>query len=338
MWNIAWNQGIVKRFYRKEPSPFRVISFRLMVIFLLILLVALIFWVFERDGIEDTHDGDFSFIDSIYFTVVTVTTLGYGDIVPISESARMFDAVIITPVRIIVWVLFIGTAYQFVIRNHLERFKMQRALKNLKDHVIIAGYGTTGAAAVDELVINGYNEDNLIVLENSEEQVKEAAEAGATGILGDPTREDSLIKAGIKGARVLIIATHQDDTNVMITLTAKDLNKNVKTIARVSHLENIKQLKRAGADIIVSPSLMSGNLMAMAVSNSKSVKLIENLLTTSRGVNVIQRPVNPSEVGKRAKALSKCVVVGVVRKNKNIGPRELDKIVLEAGDDLILLG
>ena len=338
MWDFTLVKSVTKRFYRKESSPLRIVAVRLTFVIVILLVVAAVFWIFEKDEIRDDAGDDFSYIDSLYFTIVTVTTLGYGDIVPISERARMFDALIITPVRIIVWVLFIGTAYQLVIQNYWERFRMSRTIKKLKGHVIVAGYGTTGAAAVAELKINGYDEDNLIVIDTTEEHLNDVADAEVTGILGDPTREEVLNNAGIQGAAVLIIATHQDDTNVLITLTAKDLNPNVKIIARVSQHENIKQLKRAGADVIISPSLTSGNLMAMAVAKSRSVELIEDLLTTSRGVNVIQRKVKESETGRRAKALDNCVVIGVTRKGKSYGPKELDKLVLKKDDEIILIG
>ena len=338
MWEVGWSRETNKRFYRKQKSPFRIIAVRLCFIIVIILIVALIFWVFEKDHIKDDAGGDFSYIDSLYFTIVTVTTLGYGDIVPVTERARMFDAFIITPIRILVWVLFIGTAYQLVIQNHWERFKMNRTLKNLKGHAIVVGYGTTGSTAVKELIIRGYNENNLIVIDSKEENVRNAGEAGATGILGDPTTEETLMKAGVLGARVLIIATHQDDTNVLITLTAKDLNPQIKTIARVSQQENIKQLTRAGADVVISPSLTSGNLMAIAVATSNSVELIEDMLTTSHGVNLLQRGVKESEVNKRPKTIKGCIVIGVVRQGKNIGPKELDGVVLKKDDELILVG
>ena len=214
---------------------------------------------------------------------------------------------------------------------------MNRAINKLKDHVIIAGFGYTGTAAMNELMHNGYNEDNLVVVDKSEDIVENAADSGATGILGDPTREETLMNAGIKNAKVIIITTDQDDTNVLITLTAKDLNPKLKIISRVSQLENIKQLKRAGADTIISPSLTSGNLMAIAVSSSNSVELIGELLTTSRGVNLIQRKVKESEVGKAAKSCKSCVIIGVVRNGKNIGPKELDGVVLQKNDEVILI-
>ncbi|MDP6155226.1 MAG: potassium channel family protein [Candidatus Thermoplasmatota archaeon] len=328
---------IIKRFYRKEPSPIKVLCLRLVFIFILLLLVAGIFWGLEKDEIKDSYDGHLSYIDSLYFTIVTVTTLGYGDIVPVTERARMVDAFIITPVRMLVWVLFIGTAYQFVIQRFWEEYRMNRLLKKLKGHVIIAGYGSTGAATVNELVHKGYDDDRLIAIDKKEDNVKEAAEAGATGILGDSASEDVLTRAGIHGAAVIIITTPHDDTNVLIALTAKDLNPGIKIISRVRQHENIKQLKRAGADVIISPSLTSGNLMAVAVSNSNSVELIGELLTTSRGANVHQRRVLDPEIGKSPKALKGIVVLGLVRKGNNIGPGDLDGQILRKNDEIILI-
>ena len=336
--DIGWFGTGAKKFYRKEPSPLRVLGFRLAFVLVLLLTVAAIFWVFEKDHIKDDTSGDFSYIDSLYFTIVTVTTVGYGDIVPITEQARMFDAFLITPVRIIVWILLIGTAYQFVIQNQWDQFKMDRAMKKKKGHVILVGYGTTGSATIKELILYGYGENKLVIIDKDEERLKKAAEAGATGIMGDGTNEDTLHQAGIKGARILIVATPKDATNVLITLTAKDLNPKIKVISRVSEQENIKQLRRAGVDVIISPSLTSGNLMAMAVSNSNSVELIGDLLSTSHGVNVTQRKVKGAEVGKSPKALKGFIVIGIVRKGKNIGPRELDGIILKKDDDIIFIG
>jgi len=324
--------------FKKQQSPFSILAIRLTAIFVILLVVAGVFWLFEKDHIHDESGGDFSYLDSLYFTIVTVTTVGYGDIVPVTEEARMFDAFIITPIRILVWILMIGTAYQLVMQNQWEDFKVNRILKKMKDHIIIVGYGSTGIATLKELKLYKYNENKLVVIDKQEPPLKIAADMDAIGVMGDASTEDTLHQAGIEGASILIVTTPNDDSNVLITLTAKDLNPKVKVITRVSEGENIKQLKRAGADVIISPSLTSGNLMAMAVANSNSVELIEDLLTTSRGVNVIQRKVTPNEVGKPPKSLKGFIAIGIVRKGKNIGPRELDGVVLKQGDDIIYIG
>jgi voltage-gated potassium channel len=337
MWEPGWTQGVYRRFYRKPKTPFRILGERFTLIMIILLTIAAIFWIFHKDHIKDDVGDDFTYLDSLYFTIVTITTLGYGDIVPITTEARMFDALIITPIRLFVWILFIGTAYQLVFQRYWERFSMEKKVKNLNGHIIIAGYDAVGMAAADELLAKGYHEDNLLVIDKRDEFVKSGAEAGATGVLGDPTKEEILLKAGIKGAKILIIATDHDDTNVLTTLTAKDLNQNIKVISSVSQAENIKQLKRAGADVIISPSLSGGHLMAMAVSTSQSVELIEELLTTSRGANIIQRKVKDDELKKKAKDFKKSIVIGIIRHGKKIGPTELDGVVLKQGDEVIII-
>jgi len=328
-----------KRYFRKPIPVMKVLAIRLGAILLVLMILAGVFWGLERDHIHDEYgNGEFSYIDSLYFTMVTVTTLGYGDIVPVTEEARMFDAFIITPIRMGVWIVFLGTAYQLVIQRYLEEFLMQREIEKLKGHVIVAGYSTTGNLAVQELLINGYDEKNLFVIDRSSENVRSAAESGATAIMGDPTSEDILEKAGIRTAGTLIITTPQDDTNVLVSLTAKDLNPSIKIISRVSYQENIKQLKRAGTDVIISPSLTGGNLMAMAVKNSSGVNLIGELLTTSRGSNLVQRDVMDDEVGRSPKSLEGFTVIGVVRGKDDLGPDALDGVELKKGDELVLLG
>ncbi len=327
-----------KRFFKREPSPLRILLLRLLIVVVLLFILAFIFWAIERDSIKDTAGGNFSFFDSLYFTVVTVTTLGYGDIVPVTEGARMFDAFIITPVRMIVWVMFIGTAYQLIIQKYWERFRMKRALSKMKGHVIVTGYGTTGATTVKELLLKGYDENSLVVIDRDEKKAQTAGEDGVTALVGDSTRESVLMEAGIGTAQSLLVTIPHDDTNVLIALTAKDLNPRLKVIARVSQKENVKQLERAGADIVVSPSLTSGNLMAMAVSSSSSVRMMGDLLTTSRGENVSQRTVKSDEVGKRPKELKGMVVIGVISGQKDYGPTKLDGLKLKKGDQLIIIG
>jgi voltage-gated potassium channel len=96
---------------------------------------------FERDGLKDGLDGHVSFTDVIYFTMVSITTTGYGDIVPVSQGARLFDALLVTPIRIFFVLIFIGTAYQLVFRRSWEKWRMERIQRGCPGHVIIAGFG-----------------------------------------------------------------------------------------------------------------------------------------------------------------------------------------------------
>jgi voltage-gated potassium channel len=115
-------------------------------LFALLGLVMIVFWL-DRDGLRDFADGHVSFADVVYFTMVTVTTVGYGDIVPVTGSARLFDALLVTPVRLLVWLIFIGTAYQFVVERILEDTRMRLRQSRLKDHIVICGFGRSGRSA-----------------------------------------------------------------------------------------------------------------------------------------------------------------------------------------------
>src|SRR3546814_7680181 len=106
-----------------------------------------------RSGRRDARDGEISFGDVIYFTMVTITTVGYGDIVPVSDRARLLDAFLVTPVRVFLLLIFLGTAYEFVIQKVLEDYRMGRLQRRLRDHIVICGYGHSGRIAARELEI-----------------------------------------------------------------------------------------------------------------------------------------------------------------------------------------
>ena len=110
--------------------------------------------------------------------MISVTTTGYGDIVPVSDSARMFDALLVTPIRIFVVLIFIGTAYTFVFKRIWDKWRMARIQRNLHDHIVVAGFGTSGAEAVDELIARGADAQDIVVIDS------DVGGAGARGIAG----------------------------------------------------------------------------------------------------------------------------------------------------------
>jgi voltage-gated potassium channel len=130
------------------------LGIRLALLFGLFAFIVGVHWI-ERESLKDTHDGSVSFTDVLYFTMISVTTTGYGDIVPISDRARMFDAFIVTPVRIFFLLLLAGTAYTFAIRRTWDRLIMKQIQKNLRDHIILAGFGVSNAKALKELLARG---------------------------------------------------------------------------------------------------------------------------------------------------------------------------------------
>ena len=136
---------------------------RLFAALALIFFVVLIHWA-DRSGLVDHHDGDVSFLDVIYFTMISVTTTGFGDIAPIGDRARMIDALIVTPIRFAVIFIFVGTAYNFIIKRSWETWRMARIQKRLEDHIVVLGYGISGAEAVAELIERGTDPRRIVVM------------------------------------------------------------------------------------------------------------------------------------------------------------------------------
>ncbi|UCF08018.1 MAG: NAD-binding protein, partial [Thermoplasmata archaeon] len=209
--------------------------------------------------------------------------------------------------------------------------------KELSNHVIIVGYGVTGKTVAKELLAKEYNKDQIVLIDNREDAIKEAAEDDFIGLLGDASSESMLSKAVVTRADHIIITTSRDDTNVLISLTAKDMNNNLKIIARANQEENTKLLKRSGADIIISPSTAGGHLMAAATKHEHLANLLEDMLTAARGITMRERAVKEGELGKKPKEISGKVVIGVHRKGRLLSIPEMDTAKLAAGDILIFL-
>lgn len=323
-------------FVKDKSSPMKTLLYRMLFILILLCIIALAFWL-DREGLEDTRDGKVDSVDVIYFTAITITTTGYGDIHPNSTFSMLFDSFVATPMRAIIWIVFIGTAYQLVLQQYMEERRMKKLQKELENHVIIAGYGNTGKATAKELVAKNFQKEQIIVIDSDAGAIGDASEDGFLGFLGDASKEAMLTKAAILKARHIIITFPRDDANVLISLTARDMNKNIRIIARANQEENFKLLKRSGADIIISPSIAGGHLMAAATQNENLAHLFQDMLTAERGIKSDERAVEEREIGKRPKELKGIVVMGIFRKGRLLDVDELDSIKLQAKDVLIYL-
>lgn len=330
-------------YLKEKRTPVGMVAIRLVLVMTFILILAFIIWFlenhFDPGGMLDHNDptGVFSFIDAIYFTMVTVMTVGYGDIVPVTPLARMLDAFLITPGRIFVWLIFIGTAYQFVYQQYREERELKKLQKKLNNHIIICGYGMTGQAVVDELLNKKYDIEQLVVIDNNEELIRYAADNNVAAILGSASKENILKKAVIEKAKTIIITTGRDDTNVLIGLSAKNLNPDITIISRVNEIENKKLLHQSGADHIITPSITGGRLMVLAIKNKLSTKLLDDLLTSRYGVDLNEREVTIEEIGKKPKEIPRIVVMEVNRGNTIYSASELDNIILEKGDWFVFI-
>lgn len=211
----AGGTGYTRLLYTRTPvSPERQLGNRAALVAALLALVMLVFWL-ERDNLRDAVDGQVSFVDVVYFTLVTVTTVGYGDIVPVGDRARLIDALLVTPVRIFIWFIFLGTAYEFVFRRIIEDLRMNALRESLQGHIIICGYGYSGRIAAREMVAKGEPPERIVVIELRPERLEEAAQEGLIGLRGDATREAALREAGVGKAKAVLICISRDDATVL---------------------------------------------------------------------------------------------------------------------------
>ena len=306
---------------------------------LVLLLLGAVFTVFllDRSGLQDNVDGHVSVTDVLYFTMITVTTVGYGDIIPVSDQARLIDAFFVTPVRIFVWFIFLGTAYQLIIQRLIEEWRMTRLQRDLQDHVVLCGYGDSGSIAAGELLLRGWEPEQIVVIDSRREEVQRAAEHGFVGLHGNASSEELLRVAGAPRAHSVIVSVGRDDTTVLVVLTLREIASQVRIIARVDEQENVKLVRSSGADVIVSPPRFGGFLMADAIESHGTVDFVSELLSFRGDFQLQEREPLPDEVGRAARDVQGALVVEVRRGGRRIGCWQDKSLVIEPGDRLLVI-
>jgi voltage-gated potassium channel len=318
-------------------SPTRVLATRFGFVLVLFGLVFSLLW-WDRDGLRDQIDGHISFTDVVYFTMITVTTVGYGDIVPVSTRARLLDALVVTPIRLGVWFLFLGTAYQLIIRQYMEGYRMAKLQATLNRHVIICGFGHTGLSTAKELMARGVSAEQIIAIDSQEDRVRLAGSLGIAAFQADATQETVLRDAVIGKAKAVIISAGRDDSSALTLLTARHLNPSVRIIVSAKEEENVKLFKQGGADAIVSPATFGGYIIAAAVDHGHMVHYLDDLLTAGGKVGLVERAVRPEEVGKTPADLKPDVLLRLYRGTTIISLVELERAGrLQANDIMVLL-
>ena len=318
-------------------SPVRILVTRLLFVLLLFCLLFSLLWA-DRDGLRDQSDGEITFTDIVYFTMITVSTVGYGDIVPVSTRARLLDALVITPIRLGIWILFLGTAYQLIIRQYMEGYRMAKLQATLSRHIIICGFGHTGMSAAKELMARGVKAEQMVVIDTLEERVRLAGSLGIAAFQADATQEAVLGDAAIDKAKAVIISAGRDDKSALTLLTARHLNPTVRIIVSAKEEEKVKLFKQGGADAIVSPATFGGYIIAAAVDHGHMVQYLDDLLTAGGEVSLLERKVAPGEIGTPPADLKPDVLLRLYRGGKTFSLLEMEQAGrLQAGDVLVLL-
>jgi voltage-gated potassium channel len=318
-----------------EASVRRTLLVRVGVVLALFLAVVVLFWV-DREGLRDNLDSHISLVDVVYFSMVTVTTVGYGDIVPVSPRARLVDALLVTPIRLFIWLIFLGTAYQLVLQRLIEDIRMRRLQADLQDHVVICGFGHSGRSAAREMTSRGIAAGRVLVIDPLPAALEQAAEAGYIGLLGDATHEETLRRARVETARAVLVCTGRDDTTVLIVLTVRHLYPAVRIVAMVQEEENEKLVRHSGASATVLPSYLGGLLMADSLEDSSVVEYVMDLVTAAGRVMLTERVARSAEVGRHAREVEDGLVLRIHRGDRVIGFWEPEARV-EDGDRLVLI-
>jgi len=317
-------------------SPLHVLGVRLALVLALIAIVMVTFWL-DRDNLHDASDGSISFLDIVYFTMVTITTVGYGDIVPIGDRARLLDALVVTPIRLLLWLVFLGTTYQLVLQRVVENWRIHRLGLRMKAHIIVIGFGYEGRMATLESIERGYAPADIVVIDQREERLRHSATFGCVGVCGDATKEHTQRLAKVESANALLVCLPRDDTTALCILTARNLGSTARIIASAREQENIRLLRQAGADEVVAPAKLGGYLMADAVSTLHGLRFITDLLTTRGRMRMVEREVAAGEVGQRMRDLPGLLVVGIEREKQIIGFWDRPDEVIRAGDRLFAI-
>jgi voltage-gated potassium channel len=320
---------------RKSSLPVWVaIGWRVLAVLALLALAVGVHWI-ERDGLKDSADGQVSFLDILYFTSISVTTTGYGDIVPVSTSARMFDAFVVTPIRVFVVLLFLGTAYNFVLKRTWDKWRMAVIQRTLSGHVIVAGYGTTGSETVDELIARGTDAGRIVVIDTHEANLDRAKACGCIVLQADATRDQILQDVRIESAESMIVCAGRDDTSILITLTARHLAPAIPISVIVRNEDNELPARAAGATTVVNPVSFAGLLLAGSCHGAHLSDYLMDLASIRGRVQLTERPVREEEIGKPLSGIATGLGVRIFRAGQPYSFAEPETQALLVGDTIL---
>ena len=288
---------------------------------------------------------EMSFLDSLYLTVITVTTVGFGEIGSLDEWARLFTiCLIVYSVFVSAYSISVITEY-VVSRNSLQLLKKKKVknkIKVLKDHIIICGFGRNGMQAAERL--KAYNRPFVVV--ERDKDVCDKHDLNILFIEGDANEDEILLEAGIDRASYLIAAMPDDAANLFVVLSARQLNKKLFIISRASQVNSNKKLQLAGANKVIMPDRIGGDHMASLVVNPDLITFMDNLSTDGHTTNLEEVAIEALEehldgasiVSLDLRRKTGCTIIGYVTpKGEYIINPEPD-LTLQPKSKVIVLG
>jgi voltage-gated potassium channel len=286
-----------------------------------------------------------SLIDALYMTVITISTVGFGEVKPLSAAGKLFTMGLI--------VFGVGNAFYLLavvaelliegrLREYLGVTAMQRKIHELQEHVIICGFGRFGRVVAEELLRHSIP---LVVIDPDPAKHEELSRLDALHLLGDATRDEVLEQAGIAQARAIVVATSSDADNVYITLSAREKNRSLMIHARGESEGGMRRLKLAGADQVISAYQRGGMRVAATILRPSVVDFLE-LAAPGRGteVDLEQLRIDPASplvgrsIGALEKETKKLRIVALKRNNEPISLIPEPDTLIHASDYLVVIG
>lgn len=305
---------------------------------IVIFTTLLVFW--ERDGYADFgQDNEVTFIDALYYSTVTLSTTGYGDIAPVTEATRLVNVFVITPLRFIFLIILVGTTVEVLTQAARERSRVNRWRKRMKDQTVIVGFGVKGQAALRSLIAHGLDPRTIVVIASDRYAVAEATRQGVTGVVGDARSEQVLRDAGVPDASQVIVAADQDDTAIMVTLRVRAMAPGATIVAAAREASAADLLRQSGADRVITHAESAGNLMGLSLLSANVGEMIEDLMDTGRGLEVVERPISRAELGLTPADVQSAgdLVLAVVRGDEVIRFDQGAVRVFQPGDRVVVI-
>ena len=285
------------------------------------------------------------FFDALYMTIITISTVGYNELHPLSIAGRVFSSVLI--VGGVGVMLYSATALvQYIIEgrfpNIFGRHRMKEKIAMLKNHIILCGYGKVGQEVAKMFADEG---TAFVIIDENEGAIAKAIENGYSGLHGEATNDDILEAAGIQKAKGLVAALDSDADNLYLTLSAKAMRPGLFVVARGSSEESETKLKRAGADRVILPYRIGGRRMAMLALRPLLVDFIDTTMY-SRGRELVLENVKVTSESPLAgvtvkEGLGCCgatAILAVKKKDGKLIPNPSDDMPVEIDDELVIIG
>jgi voltage-gated potassium channel len=323
-------------FPNRPVAPARSLARRGGIALAVVVIVALI-TLLDRKGYRDANGDGISVLDAIYYSTVTVTTTGYGDIVPASRLARAMTAFIVTPLRIVFLIVLVGTTLAVLTERFKQGYAESRWRRKVKDHTIVAGYGTRGRGAVDSLLASGLPLSQIVIIDSDSRVAQEARANGLAAVVGDATRTAVLHEAMVDNARAVIVTCSGDDTATLVTLTTRELSPAATIVAAAQETENAHLLRQSGASTVIVSSESSGRLLGLATSQPRAVGVLEDLIVAGEGLQLVERQAGPDEIGRAPVARPGELPITIVRDGRAISFADDGYREVHAGDVVVSL-